>query len=98
MGCAAAVETSSRKAEAVQEASVNLASERLTVVYDAALAQENEVLADVRQQVKRGGYKIPTLTLDAADHGHDLHELRRNGRAGAARDGGCRLRQREFRD
>ena len=63
MGCAAAVETSSRKAEAVQEATVNLANERLTVVYDAALAQENEVLADVRQQVKRGGYKIPTLTL-----------------------------------
>ena len=63
MGCAAAVETSSRKAEAVQEVSVNLANERLTVVYDGALAQENEVLADVRQQVKRGGYKIPTLTL-----------------------------------
>lgn len=63
MGCAAAVETCGRQAEAVQEASVNLANERLTVVYDAGLAQENEVLADVRQQVKRGGYKIPTLTL-----------------------------------
>lgn len=63
LGCAAAVETSSRKAAAVQEAEVNFASERLTISYDPELAPANEVLTDVRQQVKRAGYKIPTLTL-----------------------------------
>ena len=63
LGCAASVETSSRKAAAVQEAGVNFASERLTVRYDPEQAPANEVLADVRQQVKRAGYKIPTLTL-----------------------------------
>ena len=63
LGCAAAVETSSKKSLAVEDAAVNFASERLTVAYDPAQAQTNEVLADVRHQVKRAGYKIPTLTL-----------------------------------
>ena len=63
LGCAAAVETSSKKAVAVEDATVNFASERLTVAYDSAQAKANEVLTEVRQQVKRAGYKIPTLTL-----------------------------------
>ena len=63
LGCAAAVETGSKKALSVEDATVNFASERLTVAYDPAQAHTNEVLADVRQQVKRAGYKIPTLTL-----------------------------------
>lgn len=63
LGCAASVETSSRKAAAVQEAEVNFASERLTISFDPEQAPANEILADVRQQVKRAGYKIPTLTL-----------------------------------
>ena len=63
VGCAAAVETSSKKAVAVEDATVNFASERLTVAYDSAQAKANEVLTEVRQQVKRAGYKIPTLTL-----------------------------------
>ena len=63
LGCAAAVETSSRKAAAVLEAEVNFASERLTISYDPGQAPVNEVLTDVRQHVKRAGYKVPTLTL-----------------------------------
>ena len=63
LGCAASVETSSRNAAAVQEAEVNFASERLTISFDPEQAPVNEILADVRQQVKRAGYKIPTLTL-----------------------------------
>ncbi len=63
MGCAAAVETSSKQADAVDEATVNFASERLTLTIDSAQKPANEVLADVRRQVTRAGYKIPTLTL-----------------------------------
>ncbi len=63
MGCAAAVETSSKQADAVDEATVNFASERLTLTIDSAQKPANEVLADVRRLVTRAGYKIPTLTL-----------------------------------
>ena len=63
LGCAAAVETSSKQAEAVEDAAVNFASERLTLTVDAAHPQANQALPEVRQLVKRAGYKIPTLTL-----------------------------------
>ena len=63
MGCAAAVETSSKQAAAVDEATVNFASERLTLTIDSSEKPANEVLADVRRLVTRAGYKIPTLTL-----------------------------------
>ena len=63
LGCAAAVETSSKQAAAVEEATVNFASERLTLTVDSTQKQPNEVLADVRHLVKRAGYRIPTLTL-----------------------------------
>ena len=63
LGCAASVEASSKKAEAVEDAVVNFASERLTITVDAEHGQANESLAEVRQLVKRAGYKIPTLTL-----------------------------------
>jgi len=63
LGCAASVEAGSKKAGAVEEAAVNFASERLTLTVDVNQRPANEVLAEVRQQVKRAGYKIPTLTL-----------------------------------
>ncbi len=63
MGCAAAVETSSKQAAEVDEATVNFASERLTLTIDSSQKHTNEVLADVRRLVTRAGYKIPTLTL-----------------------------------
>ena len=63
LGCAASVETSSKQAEAVEDATVNFASERLTLTVDGTHRQANEALAEVRQLVKRAGYKIPTLTL-----------------------------------
>lgn len=63
LGCAASVETSSKKADAVDDAAVNFASERLTLTVDSTHRQANEALAEVRQLVKRAGYKIPTLTL-----------------------------------
>ena len=63
LGCAGSVEVSSKQASAVEDATVNLASERLTLTIDSTQEQANEVLAEVRQLVKRAGYKIPTLTL-----------------------------------
>jgi Cu+-exporting ATPase len=63
LGCAGSVEVSSKQASAVEDATVNLASERLTLTIDAAQGEANEVLAEVRHLVKRAGYKIPTLTL-----------------------------------
>ncbi len=63
LGCAASVEASSKQAEAVEDAAVNFASERLTLTVDAAHPQANQALVEVRQLVKRAGYKIPTLTM-----------------------------------
>ena len=63
LGCAGSVETSSRQAESVTEAAVNFASERLTVTVDSTHPQADQALVEVRQLVKRAGYKIPTLTL-----------------------------------
>ena len=63
LGCAGSVEVSSKQASAVEDATVNLASERLTLTIDSAQGEANEVLAEVRHLVKRAGYKIPTLTL-----------------------------------
>lgn len=63
LGCAASVETSGKQAEAVEDATVNFASERLTLIVNGSQRQANEALAEVRQLVKRAGYKIPTLTL-----------------------------------
>jgi len=63
LGCAASVESSSKQAEAVEDAAVNFASERLTLTVDAAHPQANQALVEVRQLVKRAGYKIPTLTM-----------------------------------
>lgn len=62
--CVAAVERNSKKAGPVQDAAVNFASEKLTVVYDPAQSKANDVLAEVRQRVERAGYHIPTATLD----------------------------------
>lgn len=62
-GCVSAVEASSKQAEAVSDAAVNFATERLTLTIEATNGEANEILTDVRQQVKRAGYKIPTLTL-----------------------------------
>ena len=63
LGCAGSVEASSKQAEAVTDAEVNFASERLTFSVDATHPQANQTLVEVRQLVKRAGYKIPTLTL-----------------------------------
>ena len=46
--CAATIERNVRKLEGVQEAAVNFASERLSLVYDDSLLGEGDIIARVR--------------------------------------------------
>ncbi len=62
--CVAAVERNAKKVENVDDASVNFASERLTVEYDPAVSKPRDVLAQVIERVDKAGYQVPTATLD----------------------------------
>lgn len=62
--CVASVERNSKKVAPVQDASVNFASEKLTIEYDPAQSNINDVLAELRQRVDRAGYEIPTAKLE----------------------------------
>jgi Cu+-exporting ATPase len=65
--CVATVERSVRKLDGVQQANVNFASERLSLVYDDALVNPTDVVARVR----KAGYGVPELTVDLAITGMD---------------------------
>ncbi|MBN1316076.1 MAG: copper ion binding protein, partial [Anaerolineales bacterium] len=60
--CAFTVEQSAKKVEGVSEASVNLANEKVTVIYDPALASPESMI----ERIERAGYQVPTATLDLA--------------------------------
>ena len=62
--CVASVERNSKKAKGVTDASVNFASEKVTVSFDPAVSDLREVTADVIERVKKAGYEIPTATLE----------------------------------
>ncbi len=62
--CVAAVERNSKKAEGVTDASVNFASEKVTVTYDPAMTNAKVVTNDVIKRVKKAGYEIPKATLE----------------------------------
>ncbi len=62
--CVAAVERNAKKVENVDDASVNFASERLTIEYDPAVSKPRDVLAEVIERVDKAGYQVPTATLD----------------------------------
>src|SRR5258707_2210242 len=56
--CVATIERNVRKLPGIQEANVNLANERLNVVYDAAQLSHDEIVARVR----KAGYDVPAVT------------------------------------
>lgn len=58
--CSLTIERNLRRLDGVQEASVNLASERASVVYDPALVGEEKLLALIRDI----GYDVPTVKAD----------------------------------
>jgi P-type Cu+ transporter len=62
--CVASVERNSKKAAGVAASNVNFASEKLTVAYDPAVSEPQEVLAEVVERVERAGYQIPTSTVE----------------------------------
>ncbi len=62
--CVATVERNSKKATGVTGANVNFASEKVTVLYDPAVASGKEVTAEVIERVKKAGYEIPTATVE----------------------------------
>jgi P-type Cu+ transporter len=58
--CVAAVERSAKKVAGVQEATVNFASEKVTVAYDPAVAAPQAVI----ERIERAGYKVPTADIE----------------------------------
>ncbi|MBN1681126.1 MAG: copper-translocating P-type ATPase [Anaerolineae bacterium] len=65
--CATNVERNVRKLDGVQDASVNFASERLTLVYDDALLKTGAIV----ERVRKAGYDVAQQTVDLAITGMD---------------------------
>ncbi|MBN1964065.1 MAG: copper-translocating P-type ATPase, partial [Anaerolineae bacterium] len=65
--CVATVERNVRKLEGVQEANVNFASERVTLVYDDSLLQTGDIV----NRIRKAGYDVPQQTVDLAITGMD---------------------------
>ncbi len=62
--CVATVERSTKKVEGVTDASVNFASEKVTITYDPDVISGKEVTEKVIERVKKAGYEIPTATVE----------------------------------
>src|SRR5258708_26793396 len=56
--CVATIERNVRKLPGIQEANVNLANERLNVVYDPTQLSHDDIVARVRN----AGYDVPAVT------------------------------------
>jgi Cu+-exporting ATPase len=65
--CAANIERSVRKLDGMQEASVNFASERVTLTYDGSLLGMDDIVGRIR----KAGYDVPQQTVDLAITGMD---------------------------
>jgi Cu+-exporting ATPase len=65
--CATNIERSVRKLDGVQEASVNFASERVTLTYDGSLLG----MGDIVGRIRKAGYDVPQQTVDLAITGMD---------------------------
>ena len=58
--CVASVERNAKKADGVNDAVVNFASEKVLLTYDPAVAQPQEVI----DRIHRAGYEVPTTTIE----------------------------------
>ncbi|RME74018.1 MAG: copper-translocating P-type ATPase, partial [Chloroflexi bacterium] len=58
--CAATIERNAKKVEGVQDAVVNLSSDRVTIIYDPSLTKPEAVI----ERIERAGYQIPTATIE----------------------------------
>ena len=62
--CVAAVERNAKKVDGVTNATVNYASEKVTVMYDPTVIGTQEIASNVIARVERAGYQIPTAELE----------------------------------
>jgi Cu+-exporting ATPase len=62
--CVATVERNAKKVDGVTEATVNFASEKVTITYNPAVARPQELVSDVIARVEQAGYEIPTTTVE----------------------------------
>ncbi len=65
--CAVTIERNTKKVDGVSEAAVNLASEKVTVIYDPAVASPQAVI----ERIERAGYQVPTANLELSITGRD---------------------------
>ncbi len=65
--CVATVERNVRKLDGVQEANVNFASEKISLVFDDTLLQTGDIISRIR----KAGYDVPEQTVDLAVTGMD---------------------------
>ncbi len=66
--CAVAVERNAKKVDGVSRAAVNLASEKVTVIYDPVIATPQAVI----ERIERAGYQVPVATLEVTITGMTL--------------------------
>ncbi len=64
--CVATVERNAKKVNTVSDATVNFASEKLTINYDPAISKPQEILTDVIARVEKAGYHVPTEHTEIA--------------------------------
>src|SRR5260221_9467357 len=69
--CVATIERNVRKLPGIQEANVNLANERLNVIYNAAELSHDDIVARVR----KAGYDVPQVTPE-----HTLEDVEATAR------------------
>jgi Cu+-exporting ATPase len=62
--CVMAVERNAKKVDGVTAASVNFASEKVTISYDPAVISGGEAAAGVIERVRRAGYDVPTAEVE----------------------------------
>jgi Cu+-exporting ATPase len=62
--CVASVERNAKKVAGVTDATVNFASEKVTLVFDPTLADPKAATSEVIARVQRAGYDIPTATIE----------------------------------
>jgi Cu+-exporting ATPase len=60
--CAVAVERNALKVDGVSQAAVNLASEKVSLIFDPSVADPTAVI----DRIERAGYQVPTATLELA--------------------------------
>ncbi|MBN1202124.1 MAG: copper-translocating P-type ATPase [Anaerolineae bacterium] len=65
--CVTTVERNVRKLDGVQEANVNFASERLSLIYDDSTLRLDEIIGRIR----KAGYDVPQQTVDLVITGMD---------------------------